>query len=374
MKRIVSVKKLSQLLLLPFVLFVLAGCSQMSLFDLVKSEQKGDFSLDVESVSLKVGTEFNFSSVGGYLPYTYAVKDGTDTGEIDPETGIYAAPEVESEATVEVDDGIDNRDSARVFIYEAIIADPASFSLRIGDPDHPDQDIFLSGGEGSLTASAELGEITPSEPVPSGSLVTYIPDPDTAYPATDYIDVVDERGNSLSIKAEVLPAEEGIDLEILPFDEVVLSPGETQMFNITNNTGNSLTFELSDPSFGDITVPPEETSVEYTAASTEGAVFLNVTEDVLSGEGDTVQAEIYVQEGLTPLAISPESVEVSPGTTVEFTASGGKMPYTFEQVTGTGTLDQTSPITVDYTPDSVMSIFKVIDAAGDQAKVRIQVK
>lgn len=357
-------------LLLPFVLFVWVGCSQMSLFDLVESEQEGEFSLGVKSVNLKVGSEFNFNSVGGYLPYTYAVSEGTDPGTIDPATGAYTAPGTVGEATVECSDGIGHRDSASVTIYdyEGIMSDPATFGIHVGDPD---QEIFISGGVGVLSAAAEKGEVNPTT-FSSGDTVRYSPPATTG---TDEIEILDELGNSLTIKVDVLPAAGTAVLEILPTYAVVAPGGDTQSFDITNNTGNSLTIALED-SFGSIdnnVVTAGETSatVIYTAPSTEGAVYLSVTDDVT---GDSVQADIYVQGEATPLEISPSTVRVTPGTTVEFTASGGFPPYVFSQLNGSGTLVQTSPTTANYTPESVISMIRVTDGVGNQAKVKIQTK
>lgn len=362
--------KILFLLLVSFAMFVCGACSQMSLFDLVESEQEGEFSLGVESVNLKVGSKFNFNSVGGYLPYTYAVDEGT--GAIDSETGAYTAPGTEGEATVECNDGIGHRDSASVFIYEGITADPASFSIHASET--TPKSITLTGGVGSLTASAELGVINPPETVSSGDSVSYSP---PAAAGTDYIDVVDEVGNNLVIMVEVLPVAGSVDLEILP-TYAVLAPNESQSFDITNTTGHSLTIALSEsePAFGTIDIHSiafdvTSATIEYTAPSTETAVYLTVTDD---DTGDSVQADIYVQAEVTALEISPSDVEVSLGTTVEFTASGGVPPYVFEQVNGTGTLVQTSPTTANYTPSSTVSQIRVVDKVGNQAKVKIKAK
>lgn len=361
-------RKKLYLILVPLVFLVYAGCSQMSLVDLMESEQEGEFSLGIESVNLKAGSQFNFKSVGGYLPYSYAVKDGTDTGDIDPATGMYAAPETESEVTVESRDRLGHRDSARVVIYESIEADPATFSIHLDDSP---QAISLIGGIGSLLASAELGEISPSEPVESGDVVTYSP---PAATGTDYIEVIDELDNSLSIRVEVLADTDDIVLEILPTD-TVLNPGDSQEFTITNTTGHDLSIALSD-SFGSIDedeVDDDETnaSVEYSAPGTEGSVFLTVTDD---NTGDSVQADISVQAEETALEITPGNVEVSPGSTVEFTASGGVPPYVFTRLNGSGTLEQTSPTTASATSTSMISMIRVTDNVGNQAKGKIKAK
>ncbi|MCF7949293.1 MAG: hypothetical protein K9M94_11960 [Spirochaetia bacterium] len=362
--------KIVCLLLLSQILFVFAGCSQMSLFNLVKSEQEGEFSLGVESINLKAGSEFNFNSVGGYLPYTYTVNEGS--GAIDPETGAYTAPGTVGEATVESTDGLGHRDSASVVIYdyESIMADPATFGIHAGAT--TPQDITLTGGVGSLTASAELGVIDPPIFVSEGEFTTSYSPPDD--PGTDYIEIVDEQENTLTIMVEVLPAAGDVVLEILPTYAVLL-PNEKVDFTITNNTLNSVSIILSD-SLGTIDDTPVSSGAtvtrEYTAPSTEGAEFLTITED--APMGDSVQADIYVQGEVTPLEITPGTVEVSPGTTVEFTASGGFPPYEFSQLNGTGTLVQTSPTTANYTPESVISMIRVTDGVGSQAKVKIQVK
>ena len=353
------------------LLLVASGCSQVSLFTLMESEQEGEFDLVVDSLNIKVDSQFKFNSVGGYLPYTYALKE-ENGGNIDPETGQYTAPANVTEVTIESFDALGHRDSARVSIYdyESIMAEPAAFSIRLGDPD---QEILLTGGVGPFTATAENENavVDPATFSTTPKTIKYSPPSETG---TDYIDVVDEQGNSLRIKVDVLPAAGTADLEILPTYAVV-DPDGTQTFNITNTTGNSLSIALSD-SFGSIdknAVEAVETSasVVYDAPSNDGAVFLTVTDDFT---GDSVQADIYVQGVLTPLEITPGNIEVSPGAAVEFTASGGFPPYVFSQLNGTGTLVQTSPTTANYTPESVISMIRVTDGVGNQAKVKIQVK
>lgn len=371
MRGTLALKILSVTLLLG--LLMLTGCSQLSLFDLVEKEQEGEFSIGVKSVNLKVGSEFNFNSVGGYLPYTYAVNEGTGTGTIDPATGAYTAPGTVGEATIESSDGLGHRDTASVVIsdYEAIMADPATFGIHVGDPD---QEIVVSGGVGPFTVAAVHGVMTPTSFSTTPDTVNYSPPPELPDAGTDYIEILDEQENSLTIKVDVLPAVGSVDLEILP-TYAVLATGGNETFDITNNTGHDLTVALSD-SVGNIdvnTVAAGVTSagVTYSAPGSEGAVYLTVTDDVT---GESVQADIYVQAEVTPLEISPSNVQVAPGTTVEFTASGGFPPYVFSRLNGSGTLVQTSPTTANYTPSSVISMIRVTDGVGNQAKVKIQAK
>jgi hypothetical protein len=365
--RLTDIVKFLSLSVLPLVLFFAVSCSQFGLYNMLESEQEGEFFLGVKSVNLKINSDFVFTSVGGYLPYTWAVIDGVDGGVINSATGAYTAPGTAGERTVECRDGISQRDSASVFVYEPVTADHASFSIRISDPD---KELVISGGSGLLAAAAGLGAVSPAS-FSSGDSIWYTPPATTG---TDYIEITDELDNSLSIRVEVLADTGDTALELLPV-YAVINPGATREFTIANTTGNDLSIALTD-SFGTIdivAVSGVETGavVEYTAPGTDGAVFLTVTDD---STGDSVQAEIYVQEDETPLEIAPGALQVAPGSTVEFTASGVIPPYLFSRVNGTGTLIQTSPTTANYTPTSVISMIRVTDRVDNQAKVKIQVK
>jgi hypothetical protein len=287
MKAKVNVKKLT-LTVLTMLLFFSAGCSQMSLYNLLESEQEGEFSLGIESINLRVNSQFDFNPVGGYLPYTWAVIDGVDPGVLNSATGAYIAPGTAGEITVECRDGIGHRDVARVFVYEPITADHTTFTIRIGDPD---KELVVSGGSGVLAAAVGLGSVSPAS-FSSGDSIWYTPPVATG---TDYIEITDELDNSLSVRVEVLADAGSIVLELLP-TSAVIDPGTAQEFTITNTTGNDLSITLSS-SFGTIDIfsvsgGATSATVEYTAPGTEGSVVLTVTDDVTD---DSVDAQIYVQ-------------------------------------------------------------------------------
>ncbi len=77
--------------------------------------------------------------------------------------------------------------------------------------------------------------------------------------------------------------------------------------------------------------------------------------------------------GTTPLAldISPASVQLDPGQTQAFSATGGQAPYTFAVVSGAGTIDASGHYTAPAAAGS--AIVKATDASGTSAQANIAV-
>jgi len=353
-----------------FSLFILSGCSEISLFTLLSNEQEGDFGISQDVVNIREGTMYDIDAQGGFLPYSFAIVSGD--GSINPLTGLYTAPlsaggllivEIESR------DRFDSRDTGTIRVYAPLSAVPSAFSIKTDDPP---RSIDVSGGYliTAYTAVAERGTISPVD------TDTFSYDP-PAVAGWDYIEITDDINNSISISVEVLPASTSTVLQLQPTTAVItIGPGASQEFTLTGGSGSfpgDFIIELSDPGFGSLPPDPLPNPFTYTAPSVPGAVTLTVTD----GIGDSVFSDIYVVSA-TPevLELNPSFVETSPGAILEFTASGGLPPYKFSILSGAGFLEKVSPSTMIIETSSPPPVTKirVTDAVGSTATANIDLK
>ena len=103
----------------------------------------------------------------------------------------------------------------------------------------------------------------------------------------------------------------------------------------------------------------------YTAPATAGTVTVQVA-DSLPSTPSTATVNVYA-----PLVIAPDPATVDAGSTLTFTASGGVPGYTFEKVSGVGSISSGGVYDVPTSPGS--AVVKVTDSIGnvDQTTVTV---
>ncbi len=367
------------------ILVFLTGCSEISLFTLLSSEQEGEFRLDDEVVNIEEEKEYQISARGGFLPYSYTIISGG--GSIDPVSGLYTAPsgvtdyiEVEIEST----DRFGTRATTMLQVYEALTASPSSFSIRVGGTN---ESVTVSGGVGDYEISAESGKIYDSSGVTeinsgTGPSFTFQYNP-PAIKGMDFITVTDDLENSFSISVEVLPPE-GSELELFP-SYAVLKPGDPDyIFEVFGGIGGDdpayFNFELEPGSSGSIlpavyNFAESRWEIAYQVPGSDGTAVLTVTNEnpVTFEVYEQVSSDIYILTDDPPeLDIKPSFRLTFSGRELTFTASGGIPPYVFTKIQGGGTLEQVSDneaVLETAKPNPI--VIRLMDAIGSSAQANI---
>jgi len=290
---------------------------------------------------------------------------------INPDTGLYTAPDIISggleTAEIESLDNIGSSDISTIRVYSPMTASPSNFYIRIsGDPP---KTITVLGGYGDYSITPERGTVSSATVVHDGSF-DYTPPVDVGN-GYDYIEITDALNNSVSVTAVIGPAA-GTILELLP-SYAVLTPSGTKAFTVSGAFGIFTNFIITlEPAFGTFTDNGIDT-ISYTAPTGEGSTTLTVEDEA----GATASSDIYIaSETPEVLEINPSFVMTSPGTVLEFIASGGIPPYTFTILSGAGYLEKISPTTMKIETSSPPPLAKirVTDAVGSTATANIDLK
>ncbi len=348
--------RISAAALLITLVLLTGACSEISLFTLLVNEQEGDFKMSQDVVNVRYGETYYVKVQGGFLPYSFATT--SSVGTLNTSTGLYETPNTGGGlelVEIESSDRFGSSGETAIQVYPELSTSDSMISVREGDT----AEFTVSGGITPYSVAAEAGSIS-----------IIVPDDRYEYtapssPGMDYIEITDSINNSISITVEVYPPAP-VELEMLPTTAVILPTG-TQDFTVTGGDGFNPGFSIDlSPNIGSTSNNGVDT-ITYTAPNSEGALILSFTDS----SGTTVSSEIEVIAA--PLKLTPSTVSSSPGSILEFTASGGIPPYTFTEQVGSGNLEVISATSVRYETNKPPPIAKirVTDDAGTTAIANI---
>jgi hypothetical protein len=330
------------------------GCGDVSLLNILEQEWNAA-PLDVKPDGryLPVSWPITLSVSGGVEPYSYDFEP--PIGTWNPEDGLvtYTAPgsisEEIKEVTLVVTDFLGNKKSVKVKIHRPLQVEPAVFTLEVGQT----QDITVSGG---VPLSGGPQKYTPV--YSGGGSVAETANPHvfqytaSSIPGKDSIVFKDAAGTALGTVTVAVTVTAVGALAVNPASAVI-NPGESVSFVVTGGSSGTYSIGQSPPApGGGATMPPLSASdgdtVIYTAPDVLATdLFVTVT---VSDDPDSVDFKVQVQAPpAAPLSVAynPDKqgnkIKIAPGDTITVTASGGRLPYTFEVPERAGAISVPDP-------------------------------
>ncbi len=153
-------------------------------------------------------------------------------------------------------------------------------------------------------------------------------------------------------------------LKIDPPGPLTLAPGDTQFLNCVGGV-DPVRWE---PSGGTLN-RTNDRSVIFTAGSLTGTFFEKCTD----AANNSASVSITIGTAQTLLTVTPTSVTLSPNQTQNFTASGGRPPYTWSFPAGAIVI--TSPSSITLTAGTTSGTFTLIltDSVGATASAAVTI-
>jgi hypothetical protein len=294
-------------------LAVLAGCGDLSLYRALENDSPGPLRFSPTSALVPEETSFNFTVLGGFLPYDVAV-EASLAGGITPKdehTWTFPATTITTESEVfqlKATDLLGKTAAAEVTVYKlpplalsvqnVTLLQGDSWTFRVSGGKLP-YDWYLdnslqSTGDSYLFAGTSAGTYT--------------------------VSVKDAIGVTRAALVQVVVVPPDAPLQITPTSVTVLRGGSI-VFTALGGAGGYNFIATG----GTITPEPDGNPATY-LAETQGPQTVSV------GDGaETATAAVMVVTSLAQaLSLSPDSPTVSAvGDTIAFSASGGSAPYTF---------------------------------------------
>jgi hypothetical protein len=275
-------------------LAVLAGCGDLSLYRALENDSPGPLRFSPTSALVPEETSFNFTVLGGFLPYDVAVEASLTT-----ESEVFQ---------LKATDLLGKTAAAEVTVYKlpplalsvqnVTLLQGDSWTFRVSGGKLP-YDWYLdnslqSTGDSYLFAGTSAGTYT--------------------------VSVKDAIGVTRAALVQVVVVPPDAPLQITPTSVTVLRGGSI-VFTALGGAGGYNFIATG----GTITPEPDGNPATY-LAETQGPQTVSV------GDGaETATAAVKVVTSLAQaLSLSPDSPTVSAvGDTIAFSASGGSAPYTF---------------------------------------------
>ncbi len=333
------------------ILFTFLSCSEQNIFEVLNG---GELMPVPTSAALEAGATLDVNATGGIPPYVFSCL----TGSIDEETGMYAAPTDQSTDTITVEDS----SGATKYLSIVVIMEPLSISpgaLNIeANGNYP---FTVTGGlppyDYTLDGSCytDKGSIASDS---TNSIITY-----TA-PSTPCEDITLLAEDSLGNMAEAV-------IHVFAAGSLLINPPSA-----TIQLGSSVRFTLSGGTspYSYSYSPADGSALNVSGSDNENAEFTPANDGVYTITGQdnasaSKSATVIVE--LVPLTLSPTSANVHVGDSFTFHASGGKKPYTFELLSGHGTIDSETGLytAVKQGNDRV----RVTDSFGNTADAAVKI-
>ncbi len=287
--------------------------------------------------SIAINNTTTFSAGGGQAPYTFSVSGG---GSINATTGVYTAPASSGTVTVTVTDNLGSTANSLVTINPALAISPTSQTVLVNST----VTLSASGGVTPYTFSIVSG---------TGSINSTTGD--YATPASNgsaTVRVTDNVGNTANAIVTITSA-----MSISPAS-ITLAVNNTTTFTVSGGTGPYTYSTVS----GTGTI--NSSTGVYTAPASSGSATVRVT-DSLGATGD---ASVTVNSALS---ISPASQTMGINGTLNFSASGGVVPYSYSIVSGSGSVNSSGVFTAAASPGT--TVVRVTDNVGNTANSTVTI-
>lgn len=299
----------------------------------------GALGISPNSIILAINNSTTFSAGGGIGPYTFSVFSGL--GTINASTGDYTAAATAGFAIVHVTDSLGAVASASIAVNDSLSISPLSQTTLINSSITFSQSGGVSpflysvrAGTGAIDSNTGVY----SAPVSNGSAT---------------IRVTDTLGNFSDANVTITTA-----LTISP-TSAILAVNNLQTFTAVGGTG-----PFSFSRFSGTGTVNAVTGV-YTAPTTAGTAIVRVIDSL----GAIADANVTVN---VALAITPASQMMGINGTLNFSSSGGVIPYTYSVFSGGGAINPvTGAFTAPATPGT--TVVRVTDNVGNIASSTITV-
>lgn len=277
------------------------GRTTRSSVDLVS--QIPPLTLNATDVTIAAGASYQVSYQGGVSPYSFQVSGG---GNINPQ-GHFTAPNQPGLSVVSVRDSVGQSAAMNIGIAPLLRVSPASVELAVGNT----STFIASGGVPPFTFSVVSGDGSLSFETITGTFTAPMTSGVSTLRARDHI------GQTTDVTITIRPS-----LALTMTANAVISAGTVGL----GTTGGVAPYQFTLLS-GDGMID----SQSFIASSEAGIATVSVTDAL----GNVSTRDIQV---VAPVAISPASTFVQVGSELTVSGSGGLSPYTFELISGPGSL------------------------------------
>ncbi len=295
--------------------------------------------LTPSAVSLAVNNTQSFSVSGGTGPFSFALVSGI--GSINSATGVYTAPAGTGSAVVRVTDSLGATDTANITVNAALAISPTSQTTLINSV----ISFSATGGVAPYTFAVASGTGTINSA--TGSY--------TAPPANGNatVQVTDSYGNTATATIIITSV-----MSLSP-TAVTLAVNNTQSFTVSGGTG-PYTFSLVSGTGG-----INSSTGLYAAPAASGSAVVRVTDNL----GATDTANITINAAL---AISPVTQTMGINGTLNFSSTGGVVPYAYSIFSGSGSVNASSGLfTAPASPGT--TVVRVTDSYGNTSNSTVTV-
>ena len=313
---------------------LLFTCGELSMYEMLDAEEPGALAMSQSELNLPPEAEYRLMASGGFKPYLFQFEPTPGAGTLDNDA-LYRAPlasETPAEDKILVTDRFGSTAAATVRVFAPLRASPTSITAVVGQNA---QDVSISGGNGERTLynHGTKGNAYWDNP-DNKTTVKYSPPGATEIgDGRDSFSIEDEFGSTVEVTVTLHLAE---SLRLDPATATILTNDSLTIE--LQGTFNSVSYEISDPFFAhahiDDALLVSDRQLVFSPVETVGTAVITVTDD--DDPDRSAGATIHVVEqdpgDIEELTISPNSGTFTDGTTVEFSASGGVAPYTFERV------------------------------------------
>lgn len=353
---------------------VLTACGDLSVYEMLDAEEPGELTMSQRTVTLPPDAEYRLEVSGGFKPYLFRIEPASGAGTLDNDA-LYRAPEASdtpAEGQIVVTDRLGSTAAAAIRVFAPLRASPTSITLEAGGS----EDIEIVGGRGTIehaAVGAASVEANPDPRTQADPAILRYTAPDSA--GSDEIEITDESGGAAFVTVTIYEVD---DLRIDPSVETIQA-GDVIVLTVSGGVDPIAPAQILPPyTAGDLGFADANRTITFTHSG--GGVLddaqITVTDDSSASAGATIHVIEDDPGDIEELTISPNSGEFEDGTTVEFTASGGVAPYTFERV-GPGS-GQPEPVgenkaryTVSFPPGAAH--IRLTDHTGEHVTARLNV-